>query len=105
MDPSVATTSVHGDGDEPKGIEALSLQVLACRHRVNDGSEGEKLLLLGAQEGLAFEEGDDTFKEIDLRRTTNTRVVSLDPRWFSRIDPQPSLERRRSRTSRRSGFW
>jgi len=64
MDPSIAPTAVHGDGDEAKGIETLPPQVLARRHRVNDGSEGEKRLLLGAQEGLAFEERDDTFQKV-----------------------------------------
>ena len=39
------------------------------------------------------------------RRTTNTNVVSREPRWFSRMVPQPSRLRMRWRTSAREASW
>ena len=64
MHSSVSPATVHGDRDPSERIEPLRSEVLTCRHRQDDGAKGEELSLLRAQEGLAFEERDDTSEEV-----------------------------------------
>ena len=60
----VPTSSIHGDGlrgqrEEPFGSEMDSL--IHCPH---NAGEGQEVLLLRAQEGLRFEEGDDLRQQV-----------------------------------------
>ena len=64
MHPPVPAASVHGDRQSAKRSEPSRAQVLSSRHRPNDPSEHEEVLLLRAQEGLRLEERDDLPKEI-----------------------------------------
>ena len=64
MHSAVTPATIHGEGELPQRIEPLVEQVLSLRHRQNDLAKREELLLFRAQEGLTFEERDDTLQEI-----------------------------------------
>ena len=64
MHTPIPPSAVHAECEPAQCIEPLRLQVLPTPHRQHDVAKGEELLVLGAQEGLAFEEGDDRSKQI-----------------------------------------
>ena len=105
MHPPVTPASIHGERIRAELVEARGSEVHPFLHPPHDPCEDKEVLLLRAHKRLSFEERDHPTNEIGSSRTTSTRLVSLVPRWFSRILPQPSRRWIKSSTSLRSGFW
>ena len=64
MHPSVLAPTVHGESPCLECLEPLRLEMSTGRHRQHDEAEGLELELLCAQEGLTFEEREDSVHEI-----------------------------------------
>ena len=64
MHSSVSPPAIHGERRCPKSSEPSSVEMLPRLHRANDACEGDKLLLLTADQWLRFEERDDPSHQV-----------------------------------------
>ena len=85
MHSSVLAPTVHGEGSCLQCLEPLRLEMSTGRHRQHDEAEGLELELLCAQEGLTFEEREDSVHEVapvahhqDKRGVARTAMVLPD---------------------------
>ena len=60
----VPTPSVHGESQRLQCLEASLCPVSPGSHRPHDAGEDEELVLLGTEEGLRLEEGNDPMKKV-----------------------------------------
>ncbi len=98
MDSPIAASSIHLESRSAKEIESVIRQMRSVGHRPDDSGEDQEVPLFATQEGLSFEEWDHFGEQIISMRTTNTKLVSEEPRWFCRIRPHSSRRAIRSRT-------
>ena len=95
--PAAEANKIEGELREAGIIHALIGKTIAAK--VLNSS------CLQLSNGFLSKKGITFWRRSDRRRTTNTSVLSFDPRWFSRSDPQPRSSRARSKTLARATSW